>query len=156
MPSGNDGVSLARLKGHVVETGQVVEINAPRRRKRKRGWREHVGMLDLELMTKLELTGGESRVFFCLLKHVPERGGAESFVFVEEIAQELGVSGQYVSQIMKRLRDRQIVFTIRQGKHRVNTWLAYNGDFESWNSEAEKDPEPVWVRGANAETGEMK
>jgi hypothetical protein len=149
-------ISMARLKGHVVDTGQSVEINAPRRRKRKKGWRDHVSMVDVGVMRRLELIGGESRVLYALMAHVPEKGGAEAFATLQQIADELEVSGPYVAQIMKTLRARRIVRTVRQGVHHINTWLAYNGDFDSWNTEAENEPEPVWQRGVDPHTGEMK
>lgn len=147
---------MARLRGKVDETQQSVTIEAPRRRKRKKGWRDHVSMIDVGVMERLELSGGESRVFYCVLAHIPEKGGADAFVLAEEIAQRLGVSTSYVSKILRDLRDRRIVTKIRNGKYHVNTWLAYNGDFDSWNAEAENEPEPIWVRGADVKTGEIR
>lgn len=148
--------SIARLKGTVVETGQAVEINAPRKRKRKKGWRDHVSMVDVGMMQRLELTGGESRVLFALLARVPERGGAEAFAVVDDMARELDVSGSYVSKILRDLRERNVVMKVRNGKYHVNTWLAYNGDFDSWNAEVDDDPEPIWSRGVDVATGEIR
>lgn len=153
----NDGgVSIARLKGHVVETGQVVEINAPRRRKRKRGWRDHVGMIDLGLMSRIELSGLESRVLMAIMAAVPEKGGADAFCTMQEIADRLDVKPSSAARVFKTLQDRLVISKVRQGRWHVNTWLMYNGDFDSWNAEAEKEPEPIWVRGADSETGEVR
>jgi DNA-binding transcriptional ArsR family regulator len=91
-----------------------------------------------------------------MLGHVPEKGGCESHCTLAEIAADVGVLAPSVSRVVKDLRGRNLVRTIRQGKHEINPWIAYNGDFDSWNSEAEDWPEPTWVRGADAETGEIK
>jgi hypothetical protein len=149
---------MARLRGTVVETGQAVEINAPRRRRRKRGWRDHVSLVDIGLMTKLELSGQEYRVLNAVIMHIPEKGGSDAFCTMQEIADMLGIAHQSVSRIMKMLRERNIVMrrTSKIGRWHVNAWLVYNGDFDSWNAEAEHDPEPIWVRGVDAETGEVK
>lgn len=113
-------------------------------------------MVDTGVMSRLELSGGESRVLYALMAHVPEKGGAEAHCTLQEIADELEVSGPYVAKIMKALRARRIVTTLRTGKHHVNTWLAYNGDFDSWNAEAENEAEPVWQRNVDPETGEVR
>lgn len=147
---------MARLRGKVVETGQAVEINAPRRRKRKRGWRDHVGMIDLGLMTRMELSGLEHRVLMAVMASVPEKGGADAFCTMQDVADLLGIKASSAGRVFKALQERRIIWKIRQGKWHVNAWLMFNGDFDSWNAEADHDPEPIWQRGVNAETGEIK
>jgi DNA-binding transcriptional ArsR family regulator len=150
-------VSMARLRGKVVDTGQSVEIDAPRRRRRKRGWRDHVSLVDIGMMTRLELSGQEYRVLIAVIMHIPEKGGSDAFCTMQEIADTLGIAHQSVSRTMKSLRDRNIIIrrSSKIGRWHVNAWLAFNGDFDSWNAEAESDPEPIWVRGVNSETGEV-
>jgi hypothetical protein len=149
--------SIARLRGKVVETGQAVEIDAPRRRRRKRGWRDSVSMVDMGNMTRLELSGTEHRVFDAIVSHIPEKGGSDAFCTLQEVADELGIAIQSVHRAVKAMRERYIIIrrTSRIGRYHVNAWLVYNGDFDSWNVEAENDPEPIWVR-ADPRTGEVR
>lgn len=113
-------------------------------------------MIDLGLMSRIELSGLESRVLMAVMASVPEKGGADAYCTMQEIAEQLEVKASSAGRVFKALQDRHIIWKIRQGRWHVNTWLMFNGDFDSWNAEAEKDPEPVWLRGANAETGEIK
>jgi DNA-binding transcriptional ArsR family regulator len=149
---------MARLHGTVVETGQAVQIDAPRKRKRKRGWRDSVAMIDLTAMNRLELSGGEYRVLLAIMSHVPEKGGADAKCTLQEIASEIGMALSSVSRSAKMLRERNVLLKRdrRQGRWRVSSWLMYNGDFDSWNAEVEKDPEPVWVRDVDLTTGEIQ
>jgi len=148
--------SIARLKGKVDETGQTVSIDAPRRRKRKKGWRDHVSQVDIGVITRLELSGLEHRVLWMIAKHIPERAGTEARVSLAEIADETGISPPNVSTIVKRLRERRILHTERRGVHHINPWILYSGDYDSWNTEAEKWQEPIWHRDVDPATGEMK
>lgn len=115
-----------------------------------------MSLVDIGLMTRLELTGVESRVLFAIMGAVPEKGGADAFTTQQEIAETLGIPQSNVGRAIKTLKDRRLVWRLRNGRWHVNTWLAYNGDFDSWNQEAEHDPEPIWVRGVNPETGEIR
>lgn len=144
---------MARLKGTVVETGQAVHVEAPRRRKRKKGWRDKVGLIDLEMVGKLQLTGLEYRTLIGLMSFVPEKGGVEAFCTQQELADKLGIHQPTVARVLKAFQERNIAFRVRQGKWRVSPWLMYNGDFDSWNAEAVDAPEPVWVRGVDLATG---
>lgn len=147
-------VAMSTYRGKVVETDQAVEVRVPRRSKRKRGWRMHVAMLDLDIIIRLELTGSEHRVLFGLASHIPERGGTEARTSTTELAGELGISQQYVAKVLKDLKDRRIVRCQRQMVYEISPWLLYNGDFASWNMDAETWPEPVWRRdGADLATG---
>lgn len=113
-------------------------------------------MVDIGLMAKLEASGLEWRVLWAMMSHVPEKGGAEAHCTMQEIADQIGVQQPSVARVIKSLKDRRIVWMVKQGKWRVNTWLMYNGDFDSWNVEAEHDPEPIWSRGVDAATGEVR
>lgn len=115
-------------------------------------------MLDLDNITKLELSGLEYRVLFAVMKAVPEKGGCRAYVTIEEIATTIDSTVPSVSRAMKTLRERRIITREdnRVGRLVVSPWVLYNGDFDSWAAEAEQSPEPIWTRGANAETGEVK
>lgn len=113
-------------------------------------------MIDLGLMSKMELSGLESRVLMAVMASVPEKGGADAFCTMQEIADRLEVAPSSAARVFKALQDRQILRKLRQGRWHVNSWLMYNGDFDSWNTEAEADPEPVWTRGADVKTGEVR
>jgi hypothetical protein len=147
--------SIAHLKGVVDETGQSITVRAPRRRKRRKGWRDHVSLLDIDVIVRLGLNGGETRILFAVMAHVPEKGGCDSFVTGKKIAEELGVSQQYVAGILRTLRERHIAWSTGYGQMHVNAWIMYNGDFDSWNAEAEEDPEPIWG-GVDPTTGEIR
>lgn len=148
--------SMAEYRGKVDETGQQVTVRVPRRSKRKRGWRMHVAMVDFDVLTRLELTGSEMRVLNALVRHIPERGGTEARTWTSELAEEMGVSQQFISRTIKPLRDRRIVRTPARNVFEITPWLLYNGDFSSWNAEAEEWPEPIWRRdGADVYTGEV-
>lgn len=146
---------MARMRGQVDETGQRVTVEVPRRRKRKKGWRDHVSQVDIGVLTRLELSGLESRVLWMIVKHIPERGGNEARCTLAEVADETGIAAPNVSRIAKTLRDRHLLRSERLGKHYVSPWLAWSGDYDSWNAEADSWPEPIWMRGVNAETGEV-
>lgn len=149
------GVSVARLRGKVTETGQEVTIDAPRRRKRKKGWRDKVGLVDLGIMKKLELSALEYRVLFCVMDAIPEKGGCRAFVTNAEIAEEIQSTTPSVSRTLVSLRDRRIVLREGTGRLVVNPWIMYNGDFDSWDAETKDFEEPIWVR-ADMATGEVR
>jgi DNA-binding transcriptional ArsR family regulator len=149
-------VSMARMRGRVDETNQTVSIDVPRRRKRKKGWRDHVMLTDIDVMARLDMTGSEWRVLHGLMAFVQEKGGVEARVSVSELADRISMAAPNVSRIFSALRDRHIVRTLRPGVHEINPWLAYNGDFDSWNAETEKWAEPIWVRNVETTTGEVK
>jgi DNA-binding IclR family transcriptional regulator len=90
------------------------------------------------------------------MSNVPEKGGAEAFCTMAEVAAQLGIAASSVNRAMQALQKRHILMKRKQGKWHVNTWLMYNGDFDSWNVDAEHDPEPIWVRGVDMATGEVK
>lgn len=144
------------LRGQDVETGATVLVPVFGHKKKKTKERKVVSMVNVGTMKRLELSTMENRILWVLLDHVPERSGTVSFVQVSQIAKETGIHPANVSKVMKALRDRRIVKTIRQGQHHVNAWIAYSGDFTSWSLDEDIEPEPIYVRNADAETGEIK
>lgn len=145
---------MATYRGKVVDDEGNVEVRIARRTKRRKGWRMHVALLDIDVMIRLELTGYEHRVLFGLAAYIPERGGIEARTTATELAAQLNTSPQYVSKILKALQDRRIVKRVRNGVYEINPWVLYNGDFSSWNAEADEWPEPIWRRdGADLTTG---
>lgn len=149
-------VSMARVRGTVDDTGQRVTMDLPRRRKRKKGWRDSVSLVDVGILTRLELSGLESRVLWMIARHIPEKGGNEARVALAEVADKTGIHPSDVSKIVRTLRARHLLRTVRRGVHEVSPWLLWSGDFDSWNAEADKWPEPTWVRGADPDTGEVR
>lgn len=151
-------VSMARFKGHVVETGQSVQVDVPRRRKRVRGQRERVALLDLNNMARLELSGLEHRILIAIMAAVPEKGGTGAFITGTEIAEKVNSTQPAVSRALRSLRDRRVILKPdgRVGRYQVNAWLMYNGDFESWAAETENTPEPIWAKNVNLSTGEIE
>lgn len=115
-----------------------------------------MSLIDVGLMARLEASGLELRVLTAVMSHVPEKGGAEAHCTMQDIADQIGVLQPSVARAMRSLSRRRIIWMVRQGRWRVNTWLMYNGDFDSWNAEADHDPEPLWVRGVDPDTGEVK
>ena len=114
-----------------------------------------MSLVDIGVLNRIDLSGLEYKVLFAMLQRVPEKGGIEARVSVAEIANAIGVHPQSVSRVLKDLRGRHIVRTERVGVHQINPWIAYNGDFDSWNSESDGWPEPIWMR-VDTETGEVK
>ena len=114
-----------------------------------------MSLADWGLLSRLELTGMEFRVLAAFMSYVPEKGGATAFCTLQEVADMVGSKLPNVSKVVKDLRGRNVVWRERNGRWRVNAWLVFNGDFDSWNTDAEEDPEPVWVRRVHRGTGEV-
>lgn len=115
-----------------------------------------MSLMDIDNMVRLELSMQEHKILFGLLAFIPEKGGGEARVTTSELADRLSMKPQNVSRGLRSLRDRHVIRTPRQSVHEVTPWLAYSGDFDSWNSEVDGWPEPIWVRGVDTETGEVK
>lgn len=155
-PTPSKGVAFTTMRGTVDETGQAVTVDVPRRRKRRKGWRENVNLVDIGVLNRLELSGQEYRVLFAVLLGIPEKGGNLSHITGTRIADVTGIAAPNVSVVMRSLRERHLIQPVRRGVQEVSPWLAYSGDFDSWNAEAENWPEPVWMRGVDAATGELR
>jgi len=112
-------------------------------------------MVDNDVMQRLEMTGSEYRVLWAIASHVPKSGGSTAYVQVSELAEELGIQQSFVSRILRVLRDRRIITTVRTGQHKINPWIMWNGMMDDWVDESEGYPEPIYSRGVNASTGEI-
>lgn len=115
-----------------------------------------MAQVDIGVLTRLDLIRLEARVLWTIVKHIPERAGNEARVSLAEIADETGIHSANVSRIVKALRERHLLHTERPGLHYVSPWLCWSGDYDSWNAEAEKWPEPIWDRNVDGTTGEVK
>lgn len=149
---------MARLRGKVDETQQSVSIDVPRRRKRQRGWRDKVALVDLGIMTKLEATALEYRVLFAVMNAIPEKGGIHAAITIAEIAEQIESSAPSVARSLKQLQERRLIMRegTRVGRLVVNPYLMFNGDFDSWAVETDGYEEPVWKRGVDTATGEVR
>lgn len=155
VPESGNVTRMKSYRGKVDRTGESVTTQIPARSRRRRGWREHVSLIDLDTITKLDMTGSELRVLFAIARFIPERGGTEARVSITEVADTMGIAEQNVSRTFRTLRARHIVRSPRRGVHEINPWILFNGDFESWNVETSSWPEPVWER-VDAKTGEVR
>jgi len=146
------------LTGEVLETGQTVIVEQPQRLgKTKARKKKRMSMINVDAMTRLELTTREARVFWNLVSHVPSRSGSVAFVLIGQIADETGIHRVAVSQIMRDLRDRRIVTTLRLGQHQINANIVYNGSFDDWNDADVLELDPIWRRHeVDPLTGEVK
>ena len=113
-------------------------------------------MVDTEVMGKLELTGSEVRLLWTIGAHIPKQGGSTAYVQVVTLAKKLGVQQSFVSRQLAELRRRRIITTPRAGEHIINPWILWNGMMDDWVDESEAWPEPIYVRDADAETGEVR
>lgn len=148
---------LRLVKGVIDETQESITVGIPKNQGRKKARKaKRMSMVNIDAMTRLELTQSEARVFWCLVSHVPSRTGTVSYVMIGQIAKETGIHRVDVSKIMKGLRDRRIVRTIAQGQHHINANIVFSGSFDDWNDADVEELEPVWHRhGADPVTGEI-
>lgn len=154
-------VTHIRRRGEVLDegkpTGQQVEWEERRARRGNRKKRKiSMTMVDNGVISRLEMTGSEYRVFWTICSHIPKSGGSTAFVQVGQIAKELGIQQSFVSRILKELRERRIIETVRTGEHKVNPWILWNGMMDDWVDESEDYPEPIYTRnGLDPNTGEV-
>lgn len=143
------------VKGFVDETGESITAFIPSAKGRKaKARKKHVSMVDVDAMFRLEMTASESRVFWAIARAVPARSGSISYITVKQIADETGIHRVNVSKIMKDLRDRRVIRTVRPGQHHVNTHLGFSGSFDDWNATDGTEAEPIWTRhGVDPVTG---
>lgn len=146
---------ISTLKGTVDATGEEVTVQQYRTTKRK-GRRKTVSMMNIDTMKRLQLSNQEYRVLFALLGAVPEKSGTIAYCTLAEIAHETGIHPSNLTKVMKGLRERNIVKTVRRGKHHINSHIAYSGSFDQWGTEDTSEPEPIWHRhGVDPVTGEI-
>jgi hypothetical protein len=148
---------LRLVKGVIDETQEPITVGIPKNQgKRKARKAKRMSMVNIDAMTRLEMTQTETRVFWNLVSHVPARSGSVAYVQIGQIAKELGIHRVEVSKTMKALRDRRIVTTLTQGQHHINANIVFSGSFDDWNEADVEELEPVWARhGVNPHTGEV-
>lgn len=112
-------------------------------RKRSKRVGNGYAMLDTESMGMLDLTRQEWRVFSFLLSKV-ETGTGEIRVTNSYISKSIEMTPNNVSRTMKSLRERHIILAEAYGVWRINSNIAWVGDWKKWNAAANDDPEPIW------------
>ena len=137
---------MTRYVGVVGSTGEVIDIEAPAiRGRRRRSKRKMYAMVDLEALRELELSAAE----YAVLTHIMGAVNAETneaAIMLSEVAAQLGIAESGVARTMKSLRDRNIVVTRRQGIHRVNSHIMFRGSNQDWDIATDTEKEPVWKR----------
>lgn len=102
-------------------------------------------MVDLESLNQLQLSGSEWRVLTRVMRSVnPETN--EARVTVTEVASDCGMARPNASRVIRRLRDRRIIYTEAQGVHRVNPHIMFRGSNLDWDVATETAKEPIWRR----------
>jgi predicted transcriptional regulator len=130
---------MTRYRGVVQSTGELIDVDAPAiRGRRRRSRRKVYAMVDLESLDQLELSAAEWRVLHRIMRAVN--------VSIAELGRELDMAPSNVSRIMREFRDRRIVYTMRLGTHRVNPHIMFRGSNQDWDIATDTEPEPVWVR----------
>jgi DNA-binding transcriptional ArsR family regulator len=132
--------------GVVRNTGEVVDVEFPAAHgTRKKGKRKVFAMMDLEALDRIELSRAEWEVLTRIMRSVnPETN--EAGVQIRQIALDVGMAQSNVSRIMKDLRDRRVVYTLRQGQHKVNPHIMFRGTTDDWGNVTFTHPEPIWRR----------
>lgn len=135
---------MTRYRGVVESTGEVVDIDAPAvRGRRRKGRRRVFALVDLASLDRLELTGQEWSVLTRIMRGVnPETN--EAALSIEQIADDLGIHQASVSRCFKVLRDRRIVMTLRRSVHRVNSNIMFRGSTQDWETVSAIEKEPLW------------
>lgn len=137
---------MTTTMGVVRSTGEVLDVEVPVRKGRKRKGRKKVfALMDLESLKRLELTSQEWEVLTGIMAAVnPETNQAH--IGISVLSSDLGIHQPNVSRIMKSLRERRIIQTIRQGVHRVNSHIMYRGSNQDWDDATDREKEPLWRR----------
>jgi DNA-binding transcriptional ArsR family regulator len=137
---------MTRYRGVVQSTGELIDVDAPAiRGRRRRSRRKVYAMVDLESLDQLELSAAEWRVLHRIMRAVNVETN-EARVSIAELGRELDMAPSNVSRIMREFRDRRIVYTMRLGTHRVNPHIMFRGSNQDWDIATDTEPEPVWVR----------
>lgn len=100
--------------------------------------------VDAESMAMLDLTHQEYRVFSFMMGKMEAPAG-EIRVTGAYIARSIGMTQQNVSKTLKSLRERLVIIPEGLGIWRMNSWIAYMGEYKKWYPAAMDDPEPYWT-----------
>ena len=135
---------MTRYHGIIPSTGEVIDIDAPAVRGRRRQGRRRVfALVDLVALTRLELTGQEWTVLHRVMRGVnPETN--EAPLSMQEIADDLEIHQASVARCFKVLRDRRIIFTLRRSVHRINAHIMFRGSTQDWETISAVEKEPLW------------
>lgn len=139
-------IPMTTHKGVIRDTGEVVDVAMPAiRGRRRKGRRKMYALMDLEALDALELTALEWEVLTRIMRAVnPETN--EANIRGVDIAADLGRGQPSIARAMGALRDRQIIFDIRPGVHRVNAHIMFRGSNLDWDAATDTEVEPVWTR----------
>ena len=137
---------ITTRQGVIQHTGEVVSVEFPAQRgRRRRGRRKVYAMVDLEVLDQLELSAAEFAVLTRVMRAVhPETN--EAHVTVTDLAHDVGMLRPNASRVMSDLRDRRILYTEAQGVHRVNPHIMFRGSNQDWDVATETAKEPIWRR----------
>ena len=137
---------MTTRQGVVRSTGEVLDVEFPATRaRRRRGRRKVYAMVDLEVISDLELSGAEWRVLGRIMRAVhPETNLAS--VTARTIAEDLQLDESNVAKVIRALHTRHILETKTRGVHRVNPHIMYRGSNQDWDIATETYPEPIWRR----------
>ena len=100
--------------------------------------------VDAESMSMLDLSHQEYRVFSFMMGKMDQPAG-EIRVTGAYIARSIGMTQNNVSKTMKSLRERLIIIPEGIGIWRMNSWIAYMGEYKTWYPAALDDQEPYWT-----------
>lgn len=140
----SDGIRSTTHLGVVRDTGEIVDVEMPVTRGRKRkGRRKVYALLDLESIDRLKLRASEWSVLHRIMREVnPETNVAR--VTQTEIADDLGMHQSGVGRAMKELTDRRIVYTLGYAAYKVNSHIMFRGSNQDWDIATDTEEEPEW------------
>ncbi len=101
--------------------------------------------VDAESMSMLDLSRQEYRVFTFMMGKMDQPAG-EIRVTGAYIARSIGMTETNVSKTLKSLRERLIIIPEGLGIWRMNSWIAYMGEYKTWYPAALDDEEPYWTQ----------
>lgn len=139
-------VPTARYRAVIPETGEVIDIDGPQLRgRRKKGKRRAFALVDLLSLVRLELTGREWATLHQIMRATnPETN--EAHIAQTEIADNMGIRRAGVARVFGTLRERNIITTLRPGVHRVNSHIMHRGSTQEWEIVSATEKEPLWRR----------
>ena len=100
--------------------------------------------VDAESMSMLDLSHQEYRVFSFMMGKVEPSNDIR--VTGAYIARSIGMTQPNVYKALKSLRERLIIVPEGPGHWRINSWIAYTGEYKKWYPAAMDDEEPYWTR----------
>lgn len=145
-PPPENVVPMTTKTGVIRDTGEVFDYLTPAKQgRRRKGRRKVYALTDLESLKRLQLSAQEWSVLHVVMAAVnPETNQAA--IGVNQIAEELDILAPAVSRVMKTLRERRVIETLRQGVHRVNSHIMFRGSNQDWDDATDIEREPLWRR----------